>query len=74
VGCIKFCEKIQRYNAQLTKEFAVNFNGLEAKVGTLTFPVIQVTISAATKIPLQGEQLFKGMPLDIAHYKHFFEP
>lgn len=73
VGCIRFCEKIQGYNAQLTKEFVMSFDGLEAKVGALTFPVIEVKIAIAMEIPLQGEQWFKGMPLDIAHYKDFLE-
>jgi hypothetical protein len=28
VGCIRFCEKIQGYNMQLTKKFSMNFNGV----------------------------------------------
>jgi hypothetical protein len=27
-GCIRFCEKIQGYNVQLTKEFSMKFNGV----------------------------------------------
>lgn len=42
-------------------------------IGELTFPVSDVTISAATEIPFQGEQQFKGMPLDIVHYKYFLK-
>ena len=72
-GCIWFCEKIQGYNVQLTKEFDFNFTRVEAKVGDLSFPVLEVTISAATKISLHGEQWFKGMPLDIANYKHYLK-
>jgi hypothetical protein len=25
-GCMRFCEKIQGYNAQVTNKFALNFN------------------------------------------------
>jgi hypothetical protein len=52
----------------------LNFTGLDVKIGELTFRVSDVTISAATEIPLQGEQWFKGMPLDIANYKDFLKP
>lgn len=40
MDCIKFCEKIQGYNAQLTKEFALNFIGVDVKVGELSFLVL----------------------------------
>jgi hypothetical protein len=29
VGCISFCENIQGYNAWVTKEFSLNFNGFQ---------------------------------------------
>lgn len=70
---MRFCENIQGYNLQLTKDFAKSFDGLEAKIGTLTFPVIEVTIKVAIEIPLHGEQWFKGMPLDIIHYRDFLK-
>ena len=37
VGCIRFFEKIQGYNVQLTKYFSLSFSGLDVKVGGLTF-------------------------------------
>lgn len=33
-----------------------------------------MTIWTVTNIPLQGEQLVKGMPCDIDNYKHLFKP
>jgi len=30
VGCMRFCEKIQGYHLQLTKEFARSFDGMQA--------------------------------------------
>lgn len=74
VGCIRFCKKIQGHNAQLTKEFSLSFSGLEVKVGGLTYLVPDVTISASTKIPLQGEKWFKSMPLDMTNYKDLLKP
>lgn len=74
VGCMRFCEKIQGYHLQLTKEFAKSFDGLQAKVGTLTFPVATQSIAEATEIPLNGEQWFKGMEFDLIHFKDFFKP
>lgn len=72
--CIRFCEKIQGWSFQLTKEFALNFTRLDVKVGEFSFPVLDVTISATTEIPLEGEQLFKGMTLDIINYNDFLKP
>lgn len=39
VGCVRFFEKMQGYNVELTKEFALNFDGDEVKVGKLKFIV-----------------------------------
>jgi len=49
----------------------LNFTGVDVNIGELSFPVSDVTVSTATKILLQGEQWFKGMPLDIVNYKDF---
>jgi ATP-dependent RNA circularization protein (DNA/RNA ligase family) len=37
VGCIIFCEKLQGYNMQVAKEFALRFNGIKDKVGNIQF-------------------------------------
>jgi len=71
---MRFCENIQGYNLRLTKEFAMNINGLEVKFGTLTFLVTKVTVKATTKIPIEGEKWFKGMPLEISYYRDFLKP
>jgi len=39
VGRMRFCERIQGYHLQLTKEFSKDFDGVIAKVGSLTFLV-----------------------------------
>jgi hypothetical protein len=74
VGCMRFCEKIQGYNMQLTKEFSLNFNGVQTTIVEVIFPVSEETIDAATKIPTQGEKWFKGMPLDPVFYIDFLKP
>jgi hypothetical protein len=58
-GCMRFCEKIQGYNMQLTKEFALNFNGFQTTIAEVIFPVSEETIVVATDIPIQGEKWFK---------------
>jgi hypothetical protein len=73
-GCIRFCEKIQGYNAQLTKHFTLNFTGVSTTIAGITFQVSEETISAATEIPMQGEKWFKGMPLDTSCYIDFIKP
>jgi hypothetical protein len=73
-GCMRFCERIQGYNVQLTKEFTLNFNGVNTIIAGVTFPVSEETISAATEIPIQGEKWFKGMPLELMFYIDFLKP
>jgi hypothetical protein len=72
-GCMIFCERIQGYNVQLTKEFALNFNGVNTVIVEVTFPISKETISATTKIPIQGEKWFKGMPLELMFYIDFLK-
>jgi hypothetical protein len=74
VGCIRFCEKIQGYNQQLTKEFSLNYNGVQKTVVGVIFPVSEGTIVVATEIPILGERWFKGMPLDSMFYIDFLKP
>jgi hypothetical protein len=74
VGCIRFCEKIQGYNAQLTKQFALNFTGVSATIVGITFQVSEETISVVMEIPMQGEKWFKGMALDTSCYIDFIKP
>jgi hypothetical protein len=38
----------------VAKQFALNFNGVKTKVGTLEFEVTKHSISIARKIPIQG--------------------
>ena len=37
--CVRFCEKLQGYNMQVTKEFSLNFNAIDTKIGDLQFHV-----------------------------------
>jgi hypothetical protein len=48
VGCMRFCEKIQGYNVQVTKEFTLNFNGVQTRVVDITFQVSEDTVVVAT--------------------------
>jgi hypothetical protein len=74
VGCMIFCERIQGYNVHLTKEFTLNFNGVNRVIAGVIFPVSEETISTTTNIPIQGEKVFKGMPLELMFYIDFLKP
>ena len=52
VGCMRFCERIQGYNVKLTREFSLNFNGVNKIIVGVTFPVLEETISAVIEIPI----------------------
>lgn len=50
-GCWNFCKKLQGGHAQVTKEFALNFTGLNSKVGMLELWVSPEMIATVTEIP-----------------------
>ena len=35
VGCMSFCQRIQGFHQQVTKDFALHFDGTKTKVGDL---------------------------------------
>jgi len=50
VSSWRFCEKLQGGHMQVTKEFALNFTGLNSKVGVLEFPISPEVISTIIEI------------------------
>jgi hypothetical protein len=74
VGCINFCQKMQRGHPEVAREFSLNFDGTKTKVGTLEFEVSELSISATTEIPNTGERWFKAMTLNVAFSKEFLKP
>jgi hypothetical protein len=54
VGCLSFCQKMQRGHSEVEKQFALNFDGKKTKVGDLEFEVTEASISVATRIPISG--------------------
>ena len=73
VGCMSFCQRIQGFHQQVTKDFALHFDGTKTKVGYLEFVVAPQTISAATRIPCTGMQWFKGTKFDLTHCSSFLK-
>jgi hypothetical protein len=45
VGCLSFCQIMQRGHLEVTKHFASHFYGRRTKVGNLEFEVIKASIS-----------------------------
>ena len=48
VGCLNFCQKMQRGHPEVAKQFALNFSGKNTKVGMLEFEVSEHSIYVAT--------------------------
>ena len=65
VGCWNFFEKLQGGHAQTTKEFSLNFIGLNSKVGMLEFASLPEVISTVTEIPRGQESWFKKFKFDM---------
>jgi len=65
VGCWNFCEKLQGGHMQITKEFALNFTGMNSKVGVLELLVTLEAISTIIEIPRGEETWFKNFKFDM---------
>jgi hypothetical protein len=74
VGCINFCQNMQRGNLEVARESALNFNGTKTKVGMLEFEFSEQSISVATNIPNDVEKWFKSMSLNSSFSKEFLKP
>jgi hypothetical protein len=73
-GCLSFCQNMQRGHPEVEKQFALNFDGKKTRVGDLEFEVTETSISAATGIPISGENWFKAMVLCSPFVKDLFKP
>ena len=38
-GCLRFCENLQGFHTQVSKEFSLHFNVTTTKVGMLSVPI-----------------------------------
>jgi hypothetical protein len=74
VGCLSFCQNMQRGHPEVTRKFALHFDGRKTKVGDLEFEVTEASISTATTIPITGEKWFKAMDLNAVYAKYFLKP
>jgi len=72
-GCWNFCKKLRGGHAQVTKEFARNFTGLNSKVAMLEVQVSPEAISAVTEIPRGQEEWFKNFKFDMNPCKEFLK-
>jgi hypothetical protein len=74
VGCLSFCQNMQKCHLEVVRQFALQFDGRKTKVGDLEFEVTEASISAATGIPITSEKWFKAMDLSSAYAKDLFKP
>ena len=72
-GCWNFCKKLRGGHAQVTKEFALNFTGLNSKVAMLEVQVSPEAISAVIEIPRGQEEWFKNFKFDMNPCKEFLK-
>ena len=72
-GCWNFCKKLQGGHAQVTKEFALNFTGLNSKVAMMELQVLAEMISTMIKIPRGQENWFKNFKFDMNPCKEFLK-
>jgi hypothetical protein len=74
VGCLYFCQNMQRGHPKVERKFALHFDGIKTKVGNLEFEVSEASIVVAIEIPNTGERWFKSMILNAMFSKDFLKP
>jgi hypothetical protein len=74
VGCLSFCQNMQRGHPEVARQFALHFDGIKTKVGNLEFEVSEASIATTTEIPNTGERWFKSMILNASFSKDFLKP
>ena len=74
VSCLNFCHNMQRGHPEVAREFALNFDRTNTKVGTLELEVSKATIASTNEIPNIGERWFKNMTLNASFSKDFLKP
>ena len=62
------------HNEEVTKRFALSFDGNIAQIGDLQLVIDEEFISKATKLPWTGECWFKGSRIDKKKFKQFLLP
>lgn len=73
IGCISFCQKIQKvgHDVKLACLFALNFQDNRVKLGDLEILLFERFVTDATNLPKMGEKWIKGDELDILAFKKF---
>ena len=71
-----FCERIMEEGChlQLNNLFSTSFIMGKAIIAGVEFNALAKVISSAISIPSHGENWFKGMDLDLEHYKQLLKP
>jgi hypothetical protein len=73
VGCLSFCQNMQRGHPEVARQFALHFDGIKIKVGNLEFEVSQASIAVSTRIHNNGERWFKSIILNGLFSKDFLK-
>jgi len=73
-GCYRFCEKLQGSHQGVVEAFALSFDGVKAKVGTMEMQVDEDLIAIATEIPRIGERWFKTTITKDIEFRSYLRP
>jgi hypothetical protein len=60
LGCWRFCQKLQGYHLEVSRDFVQNYMDGKTKIGPLEINVIADMIVEVTEIPRTREQWFKA--------------
>lgn len=75
VHCLEFCKRVSKmgFHEQLTNWVATQLKGEIVVIAGVEFSFSVTSIWLATELPDNGEYWFKGISLDLGHYKPFLK-
>ena len=70
---LKFIQKFNGYNKEVTKAFARSFDGKTVEVGDLQFTITESTLATATNLPKKRERWFKNKTVEDQEWRNMLK-
>ena len=70
---MKFIQKFNGYNKEVTKAFAQSFDGKTVEVGDLQFTITESTLATTTDLPQKGERWFKNKTVEDQEWRNMLK-
>ena len=72
-GWLQFIRKFDGYNPAVARQFALSFDGCQAKVGDVQLEINEPFLSSATSLPVTGQKWSKNYKVDNVPWTLLFQ-